>query len=214
MCKQSRRLLKCTDVNFLAQVIEEPTKGDALLDLIGTNKEELFGQPVKVPLDGSTTIWHINYSFQFCTACKLAEVHSVPSSRSVTKMLNSIDRSIDPWGTIRNWPQLYFMSPAVQITFIPPHFIGRSMRNHMQDGVESLTKVKINNIHYSPLIYQATHLIAEVKEGSDRAALVGTWPPGRVNPPQLPGDSAAYYGLQHVFLVEVAIENIHSLASH
>ena len=41
-CKQSRRFLECTDVNFPAQVIEEPAKGDALLDLIVTNKEELF----------------------------------------------------------------------------------------------------------------------------------------------------------------------------
>lgn len=39
--------MEWTDVNVPARVIEEPTKGDALLDLIVTNKEELSGH-VKV----------------------------------------------------------------------------------------------------------------------------------------------------------------------
>ncbi|KAK4824703.1 hypothetical protein QYF61_017929 [Mycteria americana] len=32
-----------------------------------------FLQPVKVPLNGSTTIWHISHSFQSCIICKLVE---------------------------------------------------------------------------------------------------------------------------------------------
>ncbi|GAB0204868.1 mitochondrial enolase superfamily member 1 [Grus japonensis] len=39
--KQSRKFLECVDDNFLLQVIEEPTKRGAMLDLVLTNKEGL-----------------------------------------------------------------------------------------------------------------------------------------------------------------------------
>ncbi|KAM9591177.1 uncharacterized protein ACIBXB_006074 isoform 2-T3 [Morphnus guianensis] len=39
--KQSRRFLECVDDNFLLQVIEEPTRRGAMLDLVLTNKEGL-----------------------------------------------------------------------------------------------------------------------------------------------------------------------------
>ena len=41
--KQSRRFLECDDDNFLLQVIEEPTRRDAMMDLVLTNKEGLVG---------------------------------------------------------------------------------------------------------------------------------------------------------------------------
>ena len=41
--KQSRRLLECIDDNFLLQVIEEPTRRGAMLDLVLTNKDGLVG---------------------------------------------------------------------------------------------------------------------------------------------------------------------------
>ena len=38
-CRQSRRLLKCTEDNFSSQVIDDPTMGDAILDLsMGLNE--------------------------------------------------------------------------------------------------------------------------------------------------------------------------------
>ncbi|GAB0182893.1 hypothetical protein GRJ2_000754600 [Grus japonensis] len=48
--KQSRRFLECIDDNFLLQVIEEPTRRGAMLDLVPTNKEGLEGD---VKLKGS-----------------------------------------------------------------------------------------------------------------------------------------------------------------
>ena len=48
--KQSRRFLECTDDNFLLQVIEEPMRRGAMLDLVLTNKEGLVGN---VKLKGS-----------------------------------------------------------------------------------------------------------------------------------------------------------------
>ncbi|GAB0176597.1 hypothetical protein GRJ2_000124900 [Grus japonensis] len=48
--KQSRRFLECVDDNFLLQVIEEPTRRGAMLDLVLTNKERLVGN---VKLKGS-----------------------------------------------------------------------------------------------------------------------------------------------------------------
>ncbi|GAB0179267.1 hypothetical protein GRJ2_000392000 [Grus japonensis] len=47
---QSRRFLECVDDNFLLQVIEEPTRRGAMLDLVPTNKEGLVGN---VKLKGS-----------------------------------------------------------------------------------------------------------------------------------------------------------------
>ncbi|GAB0179488.1 hypothetical protein GRJ2_000414100 [Grus japonensis] len=48
--KQSRKFLECVDDNFLLQVIEEPMRRGAMLDLILTNKEGLVGD---VKLKGS-----------------------------------------------------------------------------------------------------------------------------------------------------------------
>ena len=48
--KQSRRFLECVDDNFLLQVMEEPTRRGAMLDLVLTNKEGLVGN---VKLKGS-----------------------------------------------------------------------------------------------------------------------------------------------------------------
>jgi len=42
-CRQSRRLLECTEDNFLSQLIDSPTRGNAILDLLLTNVNELIG---------------------------------------------------------------------------------------------------------------------------------------------------------------------------
>ncbi|KAF4804031.1 hypothetical protein TURU_011235 [Turdus rufiventris] len=40
-CRQTRSFLECVDVNFLLQVIEEPTRSCAMLEIVLTNKEGL-----------------------------------------------------------------------------------------------------------------------------------------------------------------------------
>ncbi|KAJ7412608.1 rna-directed dna polymerase from mobile element jockey-like [Pitangus sulphuratus] len=42
-CRQSRRLLECMEDNFLSQVIESPTRGNVILDLLVTNASQLIG---------------------------------------------------------------------------------------------------------------------------------------------------------------------------
>jgi len=44
--KQSRRFLECVEDNFLMQLISEPTRGHASLDLLFTNREGLVGDVV------------------------------------------------------------------------------------------------------------------------------------------------------------------------
>lgn len=44
--KKSQRFLKCVKDSFLTQVIEEPTRIGATLDLELTNKEEMVGNAV------------------------------------------------------------------------------------------------------------------------------------------------------------------------
>ena len=41
-CKRSRRLLKSTDDNFLVQVLDRPTRGEALLYLLLTSAEDII----------------------------------------------------------------------------------------------------------------------------------------------------------------------------
>jgi len=44
--KQSRRFLECVGDNFLTQLVSEPTRGGASLDLLFTNSEGLVGDVV------------------------------------------------------------------------------------------------------------------------------------------------------------------------
>lgn len=57
-----------------------------------------ISQSVKVPLNGSATIWCLNSSSQSCISCKIPEGHSAPSSGSFIKVLNSIDPSTNHKG--------------------------------------------------------------------------------------------------------------------
>lgn len=41
-CRQSRRVLKSIENNFLSQLIDSPARGDAILDLMVTNTSELI----------------------------------------------------------------------------------------------------------------------------------------------------------------------------
>ena len=41
--RQSRKFLECTENNFLSQVIDSPTRGNAILALLLTNVNELIG---------------------------------------------------------------------------------------------------------------------------------------------------------------------------
>ncbi|GAB0179939.1 hypothetical protein GRJ2_000459200 [Grus japonensis] len=65
---QSRKFLECVDDDFLLQVIEEPMKRGAMLDLVLTNKERLVGN---VKLKGSLgCIDHETVEFKILRAAK------------------------------------------------------------------------------------------------------------------------------------------------
>jgi len=49
-CRQSKKFLECVKDNFLSQVIDSPTRGDVILDLLVTNARELMGD---VKFEGS-----------------------------------------------------------------------------------------------------------------------------------------------------------------
>ncbi|GAB0184054.1 hypothetical protein GRJ2_000870700 [Grus japonensis] len=72
-CKQSRKFLECVDDNFLLQVIEEPMRRGAMLDLILTNKEGLVGD---VKLKGSLGCSdHKMVEFRILRAVRRAQAH-------------------------------------------------------------------------------------------------------------------------------------------
>jgi len=41
-CRQSRRLLECVEAKFFSQIIDNPTRGDVILDLLVIYANELF----------------------------------------------------------------------------------------------------------------------------------------------------------------------------
>ncbi|GAB0206807.1 hypothetical protein GRJ2_003146300 [Grus japonensis] len=76
--KQSRRFLECIDDNFLLQVIEEPMRRGAMLDLVLTNKEGLVGD---VKLKGSLG----------CSDHKMVEFRILRAVRRACSKLTTLD---------------------------------------------------------------------------------------------------------------------------
>ena len=60
--RQSRRFLESVEDNFLVQVIDGPTRGEALLDLVITNEEESV-RDVKI---GGSLVCSARALVEFC----------------------------------------------------------------------------------------------------------------------------------------------------
>ncbi|GAB0202667.1 mitochondrial enolase superfamily member 1 [Grus japonensis] len=88
-CKQSRRFLECVDDNFLFQVIEEPTRRGAMLDLILTNKEGLVGD---VKLKGSLG----------CSDHEMVEFKILRAARRALSKLTTLDFRRADFGLFRD----------------------------------------------------------------------------------------------------------------
>lgn len=129
-------------------------------------------QPVKVPLNGSTVLWDISHSSDLCVVSKLAEVHSIPSTRSLTNKLNRTGLDMDPWRTpLATGLQLDCvtdhnpMSSSIQPVYLTvhsstPYFLSLPTRM-LWESAKSLTDIKVDIIHCSPLIHPASHSIIE-----------------------------------------------------
>jgi len=76
--RQARRSLECTEDNFLLQVIEEPTRRSAMLDLVLTNKEGPVGN---VKLKGSLG----------CSDHEMIEFKILQAARRVRSKLATLD---------------------------------------------------------------------------------------------------------------------------
>ena len=137
----------------------------------------LFLQPVKVPLDGTTTLRCISHSFQFCVIYKFAEGTLCPIIQNINEDVKQDQTPYWPLGyTTSYWPPTrpcatdhHPLGPAFQPVFNPPHrlliqptyqqFIYEDL---MEDSVKGLPEVQTDNIYCSPLVYQASHFILEV----------------------------------------------------
>ncbi|GAB0180661.1 mitochondrial enolase superfamily member 1 [Grus japonensis] len=87
--KQSRKFLECVDDNFLLQVIEEPMRRGAMLDLILTNKEGLVGD---VKLKGSLG----------CSDHKMVEFRILRAARRAHSKLTTLDFRRADFGLFRD----------------------------------------------------------------------------------------------------------------
>ncbi|GAB0190077.1 hypothetical protein GRJ2_001473000 [Grus japonensis] len=87
--KQSRKFLECVDDNFLLQVIGEPTRRGAMLDLILTNKESLVGD---VKLEGSLG----------CSDHKMVEFKFLRAARRACSKLTTLDFRRADFGLFRD----------------------------------------------------------------------------------------------------------------
>ncbi|GAB0205044.1 mitochondrial enolase superfamily member 1 [Grus japonensis] len=87
--KRSRRFLECVDGNFLLQVIEEPMRRSAMLDLILTNKEGLVGN---VKLKDSLG----------CSDHEMVEFKILRAARTAHSKLTSLDFRRADFGLFRD----------------------------------------------------------------------------------------------------------------
>ncbi|GAB0187581.1 hypothetical protein GRJ2_001223400 [Grus japonensis] len=87
--KQSRKFLECVDDIFLLQVIEEPMRRGAMLDLILTNKEGLVGD---VKLKGSLG----------CSDHEMVEFRILRAARRVRSKLTTLDFRRADFGLFRD----------------------------------------------------------------------------------------------------------------
>ncbi|GAB0205919.1 hypothetical protein GRJ2_003057500 [Grus japonensis] len=87
--KQSGKILECVDDNFLLQVIEEPTRRGAMLDLVLIKKERLIGD---VKLKGSLG----------CSDHKMVEFKILRTGRRVHSKLTVLDVRTADFGLFRD----------------------------------------------------------------------------------------------------------------
>ena len=87
--KQSRRFLECINDNFLLQVIEEPMRRGATLDLVLTNKQGLMGN---VKLKGSLG----------CSDHEMVEFKILRAARRVHSKLTTLDFRRADFGLFRD----------------------------------------------------------------------------------------------------------------
>ncbi|KAK4814166.1 hypothetical protein QYF61_009984 [Mycteria americana] len=87
--KQSERFLECIDDNFFLQVIEEPTRRGAMLDLVLTNKEGLVGN---MKLKGSFG----------CSDHEMVEFKILKVPRGVHSKLTTLDFRRADFGLFRD----------------------------------------------------------------------------------------------------------------
>ncbi|GAB0207020.1 hypothetical protein GRJ2_003167600 [Grus japonensis] len=87
--KQSRKFLECVNDNFLLQVIEDPTRRGAMLDLILTNKEGLVGD---VKLKGSLG----------CSDHEMVEFGILRAARRARSKLTTLDFRRADFGLFRD----------------------------------------------------------------------------------------------------------------
>uniref|UniRef100_A0A8B9FNR1 Reverse transcriptase domain-containing protein n=1 Tax=Amazona collaria TaxID=241587 RepID=A0A8B9FNR1_9PSIT len=87
--KQSRRFLDCVEDNFLLQVIEEPTRRGAMLDLVLINREGLVGN---VTLQGSLD----------CSDHEMGEFEILRTVRRACSKLTALDFKRADFGLFRN----------------------------------------------------------------------------------------------------------------
>lgn len=121
------------------------------------------------------TIWSMKKKLSvsnshFVSPANLMRARSVPSARLLTKVLNNIGLSIDPWDTsvvTGLWVDTDFesLSSSVHLVFNPPHcwptqsvFYPFVNEDGMGDGVKGLAEFTIKNIHCSPPSHWGSHL--------------------------------------------------------
>ena len=87
--RQARRFLKCAEDNFLLQMIEEPKRRGAMLDLVLTNKEGLVGN---VKVKGSLG----------CRDHEMVEFKILWAARRVRSKLAALDFRRKDFGVLRD----------------------------------------------------------------------------------------------------------------
>ena len=95
------------------------------------------------------------------------------------------------WSRARRlpWMSMVAISALQHLSFVPRTYISSALSLVFPPEPQSLTSQNKFFLYFYPLCIVLLILYflspAQLRKGSDRAALVGTWPPARVNPLQL-----------------------------
>ncbi|GAB0208240.1 mitochondrial enolase superfamily member 1 [Grus japonensis] len=97
--KQSRRFLECVEDNFLTQLVSEPTRGGASLDLLFTNREGLVGDVVVRGRLGLSDHEMIEFSIHGEVRRGVSKTTTMDFQRADLGLLRTLVERV-PWDTV------------------------------------------------------------------------------------------------------------------
>ena len=113
--KQSRRFLDCVEDNFLLQVIEEPTRRGAMLDLVLTNREGLVGNVTLKDSLGCSNHEMVEFDILRTVRRACSKLTALDFKRADFGLFRYLLNKVSWDSTLSKYRQLYCYSIGIEI---------------------------------------------------------------------------------------------------